>query len=428
LLSGPMDGKRLVYRDKAIKGFCLRTGARDAVYLVEHRIGGSGVPVKVTIGSAREVDFATAQKTAFQFIATMQGGAHPKDKKVQPKVDKATIPTLAQALEIYIENRAENLKVSSAKTYRAFFSCALADWLELPVTRITESMVEAKRKQLVHKRIVKDKHTNEMREKWVGKAAAKSSFAVLGAVLKFISAKCRDDQGNKLLAANPVDRLTELKLWPKVESREGFIESHELAAVYDKLCSVGGTAAALILFLVLSGCRLSEARKLSWSNVSLLGEKIYITAENSKTGRRRAIPMTCQLRQILQEMTRYKVAGSAYVFPDSELDGPIKEYVVRKAFCAVSDALAKHEQIVLHSLRHSYITHGSALIPYPALQKLVGHKERSMTGAYDHSEGQAAQAQIVADWITVQMTGVKELPLILFATKPPVLQLVANSH
>jgi integrase len=149
-----------------------------------------------------------------------------------------------------------------------------------------------------------------------------------------------------------------------------------------------------ILMTLQTGCRLSELKKLRWAQVNLKEGYISLIGEETKTHRRRNIPLSEPAKEeLLKLITNAKKTDkhgqpSGLVFPGR--DDPNKTLDIHKAFnSAVKraglDNLPGSGKLRIHDLRHCC---GSALVmngvDLETIRKLLGHRDISTTQRYLH--------------------------------------------
>jgi len=97
-------------------------------------------------------------------------------------------------------------------------------------------------------------------------------------------------------------------------------------------------------FCLLTGARRSAAFAFKWKNIDY--EKGFVTIYEPKTKKARLVPLSEQLKSVLNSINK---TNSEFVF-NFRPDYPTKE------FKRIKDTLGWHENIVLHSLRSTLVT------------------------------------------------------------------------
>ena len=144
----------------------------------------------------------------------------------------------------------------------------------------------------------------------------------------------------------------------------------------------------LIVFLIDTGARLSEALDLSWKHVDLTSNyRATVTFMKTKNGHPRRIPLTNRLASILRGLKLDNEASNQFVFlycaPGSCTAVPFKN-----PFGAWKTALRKagvDHGLRLHDLRHTFASRlVSRGVPIFDVSKLLGHQSITMTMRYAH--------------------------------------------
>ena len=152
-------------------------------------------------------------------------------------------------------------------------------------------------------------------------------------------------------------------------AREQYLESDEIA----KLVScTRKRSKTLILFAVYTGMRRGEILRVDWKDINFSTNIINI--DESKSGRKREVPINTDLRRVLQSLNPQK---SGKVFPLSEKQ---VEYDFKHALKESSI-----KKIRFHDLRHTfaslYMMRGGLITD---LQRILGHSDLKMTQRYAH--------------------------------------------
>jgi integrase len=350
---GLEKGGQIIYRDSELMGFCLRVGAKTKIYFVEAKLRRK--TLRVTIGRHDVFSLDEARIQAKIYLADIARGLNPLDAE---KSRKALRVTLSEVLDEYIKIRV-NLKPSTIEDYRRTFKQYLGDWMNKPLMDVTKDMVEAK-----FKKIGED-----------SPAMANKTMRNFRAVVNYAMLKYEDTNGDSIFKVNPVNRLTQLRAWYRVNRRNTLIKNYELAAWYQAVMNLTNDSIApnretirdFLLFLLFTGLRRSEAANLTWSNVDFK-DKTFIV-KNTKNHDDHILPLTTFLFDML--VRRKTQSTSAYVFPNETDKGGLKEpkkqirNVVNESGVSFSS----------HDLRRTFITIAESLdIPAYALKKLLNHR------------------------------------------------------
>lgn len=133
-----------------------------------------------------------------------------------------------------------------------------------------------------------------------------------------------------------------------------------------------------------TGCRKNEMLKLSWDRVDLQQNRLLLEGINTKSGKRRMIPLNDEAKQALLNRARFKAQycpGSSWVF--AHKSGEQVKYMQGgfRAACRRAGIV----DFRVHDLRHTFaswlITAG---VPLPEVRDLLGHSTIEMTERYAH--------------------------------------------
>lgn len=209
------------------------------------------------------------------------------------------IPTLGEVLKKYLEEK--KLRRLTRINYEKAIRVDLNDWLNRPVTKISEKMVEERRNELLQRKAGVTVH---------------QTMCVLRAVLNFAAQNFETAGGKSVLADNPVRKM---KRTPESSFHRTFIDDERLAEWF-KALQTGEwvTSRDYLLFVLLSGLRMREAMRLKWSDIDLEQGVILMRADLCKNRHGYCLPLSTYLREFLLAR-KAASADSAYVFPG--LDG-----------------------------------------------------------------------------------------------------------
>ena len=178
---------------------------------------------------------------------------------------------------------------------------------------------------------------------------------------------------------NPVDKI---KHFEENNARERYLTTKESKKLVQAVQESPNLHLKYIIpMLLLSGARKNEVLKAEWSHFNEI--QMLWTIPTSKNGKKRILPLTPQLHQLLKQIPN----ESKYLFPSPVTNKP---YI--SIYCSWNSArkLAGLPEVRIHDLRHSY---ASALVNAKCsiyeVQKLLGHKTASMTQRYAHLSNDA---------------------------------------
>jgi integrase len=349
------------YRDSDNKGFGLRVTSGGAKsFIVEKRIHGK--VKRITLGSYGNLTVQQARKEAIRLLGEVATGKDPIAEKKARLIEQIT---LKETFEDYLKVRT-SLRPSTLKDYRHTLDKAFSDWTEKPLVDITKDMVE-----LRHRNLGK-----------TSQARANNAMRVLRAIFNHAMVKYEDAQGQPVLVANPVNRISQLRAWFPVEPKQSLIKPHQLADWYQATLQLQQESTRDYLHLLLfTGLRRSEAATLTWKNVDLKDQTL--TIPETKNHETHILPLSDFLYDLMQR--RSDERASPYVFPSETERGHLID--PRTAVKRVGELSGV--AFTLHDLRRTFITIADQLdIPAYALKRLLNHKDpRDMTARYIINSG-----------------------------------------
>ena len=178
---------------------------------------------------------------------------------------------------------------------------------------------------------------------------------------------------------------------------------------------------ALLLFLLLTGCRISEALRLEWEDINL--QTRWLVFRNTKRNKRgpdqpgedRGVPIHRQLVIVLANLSgersgrvfktdpRSPGKGAPYRDGNGETGGG----QIKTAFHGTCDR-AGMTGFTVHGLRHT-TSHWmrDARIPEEYRKQILGHARAAMTERYEHGEAEIVRPELIDAIDMVPWIGVK---------------------
>ncbi len=178
-----------------------------------------------------------------------------------------------------------------------------------------------------------------------------------------------------------------------------FLSTEELSRLYDQ-CS--GELLALVKVAVYTGMRRGEILSLTWNDVDISRQLIYI--RDSKSGRGRVVPMNETVQNVFLSLKKLPDRPNIFGCKHREgFEGALKR--------------AQIKDTSFHTLRHTFASHLTmAGVDILTVSKLLGHSDIKMTMRYAHlSPDYMANAVRVMDTIrtpSVSMRNKKDLQLV----------------
>ena len=175
-----------------------------------------------------------------------------------------------------------------------------------------------------------------------------------------------------LIYRNPAEKLGKRKPNGKrleLPSKEQFADIVRLIRSEGAWCSQ--QCGDLIEFLAYSGCRLTEAKNVKWTEVQENGIWIHGGEHGTKNKASRFVPIVPAMRTLLDDLK----ANPRYVRNDSR-----EGYVLAVSECQKAldkaCATAAIKRITHHDLRHLFVTRCiESGVDVPTVAKFAGHKD-----------------------------------------------------
>ena len=349
----PASGQAF-HRDDVLVGFGLRVTAGGAKsFVIEKRIGGK--VRRKTLGRYGALTVEQARREAQKFLGQVAQGVDPV---AEARAEVARGVTLGEVFEAYVTTR-KGLKPNTVFDYRRLMREAFADWRDRPMAAITKDAVSTRHRRLGER----------------SPARANNAMRLLRALFNFAHHPCEDPDGGSLFPENPVRRLSHTRAWYPVGRRRTVITATQLRPWFEAVQALrmpeageyDRTVGDLLLLLLLTGLRRSEAMRLRWSDVDLEAGTVEIT--DTKNREPLTLPLSDYLGELLSD--RARITDSEWVFPGEGESGHLVEPrpQMRKA------TKASGVSFTLHDLRRTFITVAESLdIPVYAIKRLVNHK------------------------------------------------------
>lgn len=364
-LAPPPEGKhQAFYYDAGLPGFGVyvtKSGTKS--YFVQGELNHK--TRRFTLGKVGEMSLEQARAAAAEMRHQIVNGIDPAAVK---RVEEANRVTLAEALEAFIQHRTDMarkaMKPRTAADYRDTFRLHAGPLLKRAIVKIKRADVLK-----LHHSLSKE-HP----------AQADKLARYLRAVINFARMSYLDEDENPLIPANPVDTLRHNRAWNNVPRRTRIIQTADMPAWWAAVQKLRQTSQIgdLIVLLLLTGLRISEAVGLEWRDIDFI--RRTLTARETKNHEVHIIPLCDYLLNLLRE--RHARTPGPAVFPGSgktgKLQRPSKGFqgITRETGVAFSP----------HDLRRTYATALEAL-GYPSsgatYKRLLNH----LTGRGDVSGG-----------------------------------------
>ena len=276
------------------------------------------------------------------------------------KGDLLAQTTLKEAYVRFISLK-KGMKPKTRKDYDRIMQTILCDWLDIPIVKISSKDVV-------------DRHTQIGNDK---PALANLAFRLLRLIYNDTEELYQYTDGTYLIQRNPVSILTKRKQWYKIPKRDRRLDVDDLPVFFRVLDSeFNQVHADLLKFLLLTGCRLSEATDLEWQHVNM--KKKTFRLVNTKNSLTIDLPITGEINNVLKN--RLSEKKNRYVFfsvhsPTGHVGSPKKLFSRIKMKTAIT--------LSSHDLRRSYAQYSGLIgVGHYDLQALINHSQGDITTGY----------------------------------------------
>ncbi len=157
--------------------------------------------------------------------------------------------------------------------------------------------------------------------------------------------------------------------------REGFVEREQFVGLLAKLPEHLRT---YVTFLYYTGCRTTAAKLITWSQVEVVGEKVYLNLKGTqnKTGKMLKLPLPMEIASVLRKQFRQ---DNVAVFNTRNLR---KEWDKVRGGVIVNGKVKGG--ILMHDLRRSGVRNLiRSGVPQSVAMKISGHKTASVFERYN---------------------------------------------
>lgn len=305
---------------------------------------------RLSLGIYPAVSLAEARRAAREALAEVVMGEDPAEKKQV----KRRVPTFGEVFEEYLERYAKPRKRSWREDRRMGDRDVLPEWKDTPIDEI-------RRRDVI-----------ELLDSIADRPAgilANRVRALLSKVFNF--AIDRD-----LLDANPVSRVPRPA---KEQPRDRVLQHEEIRKVWIAMDKAPLLTGASFKLMLLTGQRGVEIRSMRWDDIDTKTNVWTIPAEVSKNGRANRLPLSRQVRALLDEI-REVTGDCEYVFPGRSRNDYIS---YRGTYVTV---LRRKSGVVFrpHDLRRTVATYmeDDLDVPRTIVDRVLNHVDSSVTGKH----------------------------------------------
>ena len=246
--------KDTVWWDTDTQGLGLRITKTKKVFIAQGRV--KGVTRKVTLGQYGHLTLFQAREMAKDELGRIAQGIDPAAVR---RKNKAENVTLEQVVASYLKSK--DLKPNSIKDIKKHRDLNFKDWKNNPLCRIDRAEV-------------KKKFTSVTKR---SPAQANQAFRVFRSIWNYARAEYRYPDDTTVFGENPVNILSEQKIWNKIKPRDSKIPVNKVGIAWNKLQDLNSslvqspasrTMVDATAFMLLTGGRLDEVTALTWDRVN----------------------------------------------------------------------------------------------------------------------------------------------------------------
>ena len=312
------------------------------------------------LGRTTEINLADARKRAKQLKAEIT--ANGRDPRAEAKAQKAvlTLDALWVEYEAFAKPRKRSFKRDEI-LYRLQIQPTLG---KVRINAITRQQIQS----------LMAKHRGNGLAPATADHAGKLIRRMLGLAVQW-----------EMLEKNPA---TGIELFNVDNSIEHYLNDEQLQRLVSVLKIYPAKEVALIcMFLLATGCRVNEALTAQWPLVDRQNRIWRVSAENSKSGKSRVVPLSDAALDVLDQIGTEGRHDFVFTNPDTE-----KPYThIRHTWDRIREK-AGMPWLRLHDLRHSYasmlVNAGRSLYE---VQQVLGHADSRVTQRYAHLSSKTLQ-------------------------------------
>ena len=371
-LVAPDEGSYFCW-DTELTGFGIRITRNEIkTFVLKITVDGKRPLQKIGVYPGVTVEIARAE--AKRRIGVVASGGNPVADRTREKLKAVTVE---RCFSDYF--RLRDLKPSTVHGMEVELENTFGKWKKKPLTHITRQMVQ-----------------NRYLERCIeSKSRANVAMRYLRAVFNLAIYEYRDASDSPIISSNPVDVLSQSKIWRKVERRKSVLKPSDLkkwvpAATrlgevpsrevgtgkkYPKLRN-GAVHGDIFLFAAMTGARKSELLGLKKHDVDF--EKKTVVFRDTKNRSNHELPLTDSLISIL--CRRINANNTPFVFASSH--GGAVPSNFRSSYGRILDQTGL--TFTCHDLRRLAASSMERLgVPHYTIKAILNHK----TGAHDVTGG-----------------------------------------
>lgn len=333
----PPEGQALYY-DTSLPGFGLRATKTAKTFFAEGYLGR--VQRRVKIGRYGAFSPDQAREDARQILAKLARGEDPNAKK---GISLSLEDAYKDMVALRTSGQGEQIKPKTKEGYDWLMNVCLEDYKPSRLSSFTEAKVRA-----IHAKLTKSR----------GGYAANNALRLVRNIFNYASWAYADMKG----WANPVECLSQQRLWNPETRRKRFIKSESLYDWIERAEQLDGIQRGAVLMLLFLGIRREECYRLQKRDI---GDACLIIRD-TKNGIEHRAPMGPYLWDRIRPLLALE---GPWLFPSSRSKaGHIVD--TRKAMAKLGERVSPHD------LRRTFVSHLNALEPAPStytIKRLMNH-------------------------------------------------------
>ena len=193
---------------------------------------------------------------------------------------------------------------------------------------------------------------------------------------------------------NALAEVPRFALLPLNNTRYRFLNEDEERAI---LAASAPHLRDLIVFLIDTGARMSEALELTWGDVDLDGLSTGVRFMRTKSGVPRRVPLTTRVQDTLRRLRKGQghPSGRVFLFRPNGRSEAVPYKQPHGAWKSALRRAGVDPDLRIHDLRHTFASRlVSRGVPLFDVSKLLGHQTMAMTMRYAHLAPDAYEAAI----------------------------------
>jgi integrase len=261
-------GKRAEYADTNPNGWNLTLRVSETAKFWDCRYRFNGQRQRIGLGTFPAIALSKARQKSLEIGNLAKQGVDPKSKA---EMDQRRERTVEQAARAYIEGHCKEHQKSWRQTERLFDKHILSRIGNIPLSELTRA------------------HVLELMDDLTGEGLTVQVNRVVSQIKAFCNWAVED---REWIDVNPVASINRGKKKRfKERSRDRFLSSDEIRAIWDATSTYSQTARSFVRVLFLTGQRRDEVRLMAWSELDLEKGEWNLPASRTKNKAAHLVPL-----------------------------------------------------------------------------------------------------------------------------------------